>query len=1095
MWEEGKQEYKPKRNVHDELFSKKGYLSEEEALKWLVEYFKTNVGEATKYLLGVDLFPFQEMIVKTMLQKDYVLGILSRGVGKCLIDSNLQTNRGLLDISEVNVGDTIQSKNSKNKIIDKWIEPKTKGYEIKCGKALDSKVHYQHKIYVFDTSDFTHKYVEARDLNSEIHFMPISVTGDWWGNEPLIDGFEYNRNQFYKGKKRDIKIKENGLAYLLGIIVGDGHIGRNDSLISITSEDCFIIDKFLNYFDSPDRKITITDKNGNKDVKELRAYSNKFNQLLKHIGFSSENKLHIPQKVSNSTKQNVVDFISGLFDADGSINQRGNIKKNSKSCNIELYSCSKKMLEQIHCLLLKLGVMSSLSLKLKAGKTVIMGKECNNKDNYRLTISGRKDIRVFSEQIGFKLPRKQEILDNYLNDTKNSRMGESNCYYIPNIAPYLHEKYGFIKGIIRGKGGKHISLERLKKLLELNILDEKDTKTISEALTHNFYYDKIKSIKEDEFETIGITVEKEHNYWGNGIINHNSFQTAIFAGLEALFTPNCKIAILSRSFRQSRMLFQTLEDLSAKPEAGLFAEGMLGRPSHANDAWQMKFDNGSSVIALPLGDGSKLRGFRFNCIIIDELLLMPEKILNEVIMPFLSTNADSAKRVQAMETYRKAIERGIMTEKDLEEIKKTSPLFRKNKMIGLSSASYQFEYLYTIYKEYISKIKNGTDDGEELMKDGSNKLDASYAVFQMSYDIAPEGLYDEALIENQRSQMSKAQFQREFGSQFTDDSSGFFSVSAMERCTAKFGERPCTEIKGDPKDNYVLAVDPNASESDDSDLFAMVLFKLGEEGKMTQVHSYGIAGAKYSEHIRYLLYLLNNFNIKFIIMDNAGGVQFVRACQESQIFKDSGKKIDIIEDVDLSKSGEARGTEIRKFKRLYNEKKGKIIYFQKFTGDWNRESNEDLQFSIDSGLIRWASDLSSIESEFTKAQKQKIGIQNIKFTGDETTDLRGRKIEDDYSKFSKEKSNLAKQTDFIEHQHDLIKLTKRQIAAIEPKMSDSGSTMQFVLPKELKNQKGKNRTRRDLYTAVLMANWGVKAYNEMKEYGDDEDSDWLPEMF
>lgn len=1252
MWEEGLQEYKPKKNVHKELFDKKGYLNEEDALKWLVKYFETNIGEATKYLLGVDLFPFQELIVKTMLQKDYVLGILSRGIGKCQSPETLVlSGSGFKKLLDLKVGEKVKSLNNFNTVIDKFSNPPERGFVIKTKCGTENKVKNDHRLYVYNKVSENHEFVSASDLNKNIHLIPV--------------------------------------------------------------------------------------------------------------------------------------------------------------------------------------------------------------------------------------PTENEFLE------------------------YLKEKTSLTKKEIKREKRAHLRSQK-----------------------EGFYYDTIEEISSEIFETIGITVENEHNYWGNGIINHNSFQTAIFAGLQALFMPNCKIAILSRSFRQSRMLFQTLEDLSAKPEAGLFSECMLGNPSHANDAWQMKFDNGSSVIALPLGDGcqvldtkvltqngvktfkdymphdlnmsidhqeftypnqkiwsngefrgtdqqfyngirnikkittkkgfctgatlnhkfkttdgkkiiwkktedykigdpilidksvrwhnndtdltedecysfgaligdgcfknesgisfatidneiieiikkstpfrwtkcsdnvhwyggggkktknsylskfdytnkdlwetenkkipsvilksskkkmsafisglfdtdgsvhekssksgvavgatfyntsesliddlqyillhygiiskkitrnrchdkrfgkvnwktsyelhilgenfkifaeeigfklprkqkilkekietkkrwrslldnevcvdrsiildigkakikkgsrigdfrgvanmikrkvitrnelslfienyeftkdprledlktlcdpniyfdriaeiedsraptadlhvpdgheycangffshnSKLRGFRFNCIIIDELLLMPEKILNEVIMPFLSTNADSANRVKAMGVYREAIEKGLMTEKDLEEIKKTNPLFRKNKMIGLSSASYQFEYLYTIYKEYIAKIKNGSDDGKELLKDFSNRLEASYAVFQMSYDIAPEGLYDEALIDNQRSQMSAAQFQREFGSQFTDDSSGFFSVAAMERCTAKFGERPCTEIKGDSKSEYILAVDPNASESDDSDLFAMVLFKLNEEGKMTQVHSYGIAGAKYNEHIRYLLYLLNNFNIKFIVMDNAGGVQFLRACQESQIFKDAKVLIDAIEDVDLSKSGEIRKSEIRKFKRQYNEKKGKIVYFQKFSGDWIRESNEDLQFSIDSGIIRWASDLSSIESEFTKAQKQNIGIKNIKFTGDETTDLRGNKIEEDYSNFKKERDMAAKQIDFIEHQGFLIELTKRQIAAIEPKMSESGSTMQFVLPKELKNQKGKNRTRRDLYTAVLMANWGAKAYLEMKDEDENPDSEWEPELF
>ena len=52
----------------------------------------------------------------------------------------------------------------------------------------------------------------------------------------------------------------------------------------------------------------------------------------------------------------------------------------------------------------------------------------------------------------------------------------------------------------------------------------------------------------------------------------------------------------------------------------------------------------SRIHALPLGDGEKLRGFRFQRIIIDEMLLMPERIYNEVIVPFLSVVENPTER-------------------------------------------------------------------------------------------------------------------------------------------------------------------------------------------------------------------------------------------------------------------------------------------------------------------------------------------------------------------------------------------------------------------------------------------------------------------
>jgi len=150
---------------------------------------------------------------------------------------------------------------------------------------------------------------------------------------------------------------------------------------------------------------------------------------------------------------------------------------------------------------------------------------------------------------------------------------------------------------------------------------------------------------------------------------------------------------------------------------------------------------------------------------------------------------------------------------------------------------------------------------------------------------------------------------------------------------------------------------------------------------------------------------------------------------------------------------------------------------------------------VDSGKIRFASEISAIDVEFQKAQNVDIGIDKLTFTGEENNTFSGDKIGDDYVKLDKAKRRRAKQIDFIEHQEFLITLTKRQIASIEPVVSKSGNTMQFVLPQTLQNQKGKDRARRDLYTAVLMANWVIKKYNAMKELPQEEQDEWEPMLF
>ena len=167
---------------------------------------------------------------------------------------------------------------------------------------------------------------------------------------------------------------------------------------------------------------------------------------------------------------------------------------------------------------------------------------------------------------------------------------------------------------------------------------------------------------------------------------------------------------------------------------------------------------------------------------------------------------------------------------------------------------------------------------------------------QFSYDCAPKQLYDQNLITQAKATMSQSQFEREFGALFTDDSSGYFKTSRMAACTVKDGEEPNVEIKGSPEDEYILAFDPSWSESESSDDFAMQILKYHKHnGTSTLVHSYAMSGTPLRDHIFYFYYLIKNFNIIAMVGDYNGGVQFINAVNESQLFKTEKIKIKTID--------------------------------------------------------------------------------------------------------------------------------------------------------------------------------------------------------
>jgi len=82
-----------------------------------------------------------------------------------------------------------------------------------------------------------------------------------------------------------------------------------------------------------------------------------------------------------------------------------------------------------------------------------------------------------------------------------------------------------------------------------------------------------------------------------------------------------------------------------------------------NDEWVIRIGR-SQLVCLPTGDGGKLRGYRFKVMVIDELLLLSPRLINEVIRPFLSTNTDVTDRKKVREAEAKLIAQGKMTEED-----------------------------------------------------------------------------------------------------------------------------------------------------------------------------------------------------------------------------------------------------------------------------------------------------------------------------------------------------------------------------------------------------------------------------------------------
>jgi hypothetical protein len=596
-----------------------------------------------------------------------------------------------------------------------------------------------------------------------------------------------------------------------------------------------------------------------------------------------------------------------------------------------------------------------------------------------------------------------------------------------------------------------------KQILELegDLEDNKAKYWLYQFLKENitFTTELLTGIELFPFQHMAVKAMMENDYflgiWSRGM--SKSFSTGIFALLDAMLNQGVHIGIISKSFRQSKMIFRKIEDIAQDSKAELFQQ-CIGKVTKSNDEWSMVIGK-SRITALPLGDGEKLRGFRFQRIIVDELLLMPEKIYNEVIMPFLAVVDNPTERQKIKDAEDEMIKAGKMTEEERKE-------WPSNKMIGLSSASYKFEYLYKLYQAY-----------ENMIFNPGAKNQGRRCIMQFSYDAAPKALYDENLITQAKGSMSQSQIDREFNAIFTDDSAGYFKISKMSDCTIVDGESPCVEVAGEPGAEYILAFDPSWSESETSDDFAIQVIKLlPEQKKGVVVHSYALPGTNLKKHITYFKYILDYFNIIMIVGDYNGGVQFLNSCNESDIFKKEKLEINCF-DADFI-NPQNYSADLKQARNQYNVSSKTICNLRKPTSQWIRTANEMLQTSFDRKKLYFAA--SAMDDNYSMQKSKKIPIKDLKF-----------------SKYEDEKNIGAKMIEFIEHQKDMLDLTKSECALVQVTTS-AGGTQNFDLPPNLKRQKGADRPRKDSYSALVLGNWGMNIYYDMMSVPKEQNHGFTP---
>jgi hypothetical protein len=304
-----------------------------------------------------------------------------------------------------------------------------------------------------------------------------------------------------------------------------------------------------------------------------------------------------------------------------------------------------------------------------------------------------------------------------------------------------------------------------------------------------------------------------------------TFLLALYCILKTMLFPREKAVVSSSSYRQAQFTFD--EVIKFYDESPLFKQACTKPPTKGPNACECHLDNGSKIIAYPLGDGQKIRGARANTLVMDEVAQIPPDIINLVILPMMNTKQDPFD---------------------------TSG--RKNHLVMASSAYFQFNHLYDKYEAYKQRINKKSPD-----------YDSNYGLHVYTVNDMPHGWMDEAIIKEAKSQLTELQYQMEYECLFPPDSDGFFPASLVREARRS---SVMVELVGQPNAEYVFGIDPART----GDNFALIVIKVGPPNRV--VACYSLNRKTFPDmhtFIRSKLrdYSMNGAKVVRIQMDNGGG--------------------------------------------------------------------------------------------------------------------------------------------------------------------------------------------------------------------------------
>jgi len=533
-----------------------------------------------------------------------------------------------------------------------------------------------------------------------------------------------------------------------------------------------------------------------------------------------------------------------------------------------------------------------------------------------------------------------------------------------------------------------------------------------------------------------------------------SFLLALYCILRCAFFPETKIVVVGAAFRQSKIIFEYMETIwRNSPILRSIFSGNDDGPRRDVDRCTMRLGD-SWTIAIPLGDGSKIRGLRAHIIIADEFASISPDIYETVVSGFAAVSATPIQNVKEQAKRTAMTEAGLWNE-ELETLNTKMG----NQAIISGTADYAFKHFAAYWRRYkgIIESKGDTRKLEELFKGEipSNFNWKDYSIIRIPYELIPKGFMDDKQVSRAKATIHTGIYNMEYAACFVTDSEGFFKRSLIENCVTSdtrpiiIGGRTMlfeAVTTGSANCQYVYGIDP-ASEQDNFSIIILELhpdhtrivycwttnrtnFKERQKTGLIQEHDF------YGFCCRKIRNLMKVFPCARIVLDaQGGGVSIEEALHDPSKLEEGEHLIWPV--IDQAKS---RDTDDQQGLHLIE-----LIQFAK--ADWTAQANHGLRKDLEDKVLL-----------FPRFDAISLGL---------ALDKEGKDILD---------SNLSPIYDSISECILEIEELKNELTTIimtqtstGPNARDRWDTPEIKLP----NGK-KGRLRKDRYSSLVMANMAAR---------------------